>query len=254
MTTQRRHLFAFLFMATIAFAVVFGFQQCSKKTPKTFTGSAGERRLTFSPGQVGEGIRIDEYLGGEKVFTLKMDNVGVRGKKAAFLRLGFWKVAKLEGVSLDVYGPARLLRKGSTSQAASMSEKVSGSIEGYDNIKDLFTRNSQVRKLLPGKIKGVEIDGFRVRIYENGQLESSLSSSHARMGFGDRPLVFEGNVELAAGNGRRLSCGELHWASDEGKFRTTGEYVLEDDGRTIKGQGIETDYRLEAVESSGRKR
>jgi len=252
MMSRKKYLFSLVLFVGIACAVLFALGERPRRELSASDTPYLNPGLTLDTGSVGTGIHIDEYLKGKRVFTLKTDSVGVRGKKAKFLRLGFWKVAEMENVTLDFYYYTSVSEGHRSGDLLSSSEGLVKAWDGYGDITRLFTKNDELRRLFPGNVKGVEIEGMTVRMYENGELESSLSSYRANLGAEGEEFVFDGDVQLASRNGRTLSCGKLFWVSDERKFKTTGPYVLRDNERMISGQGIETDYGLEEMTFSGR--
>ena len=253
MMSRKKYLFSLVLFVGIACAVLFALGEGPRRELSSGdTRHANPELMSFGTGRVGTGIHIDEYLKGKRIFTLKTDSVSVRGKKAKFLRLGFWKVAEMENVTLDFYYYTPVSEEHRSEDLLSSSEGLLKAWDGYTDMTRLFTKNNKLRQMFPGNVKGLEIEGMTVRVYEDGELESSLSSDHAKLGSEGDEFVFEGDVQLASRNGKRLTCGKLFWLSDERKFKTEGSYVLKDKEKMISGRGVETDHGLEEMTFSGR--
>lgn len=192
---------------------------------------------------VATGLRFDEYNQGRMVFSLKTDSLKIVRKKASFFRLGFWKVARLENVSIDFY---QLSDKKKPRNDADEMVNIG---TGFSDIGNIFLKHDKFKFMIPKGVKGVEINNITINLHKDGKLLSAMSSDKAKLGSRGRELVFEGNVRMASGKNKLLECSKISWLTDAGKFKTTRRYVARIDNRIIKGTGLETDCLLENLES-----
>lgn len=192
---------------------------------------------------VATGLRFDEYNQGRMVFSLKIDSLKIVRKKASFFRLGFWKVARLENVSIDFY---QLSDKKKPRNDADEMVNIG---TGFSDIGNIFLKHDKFKFMIPKGVKGVEINNITINLHKDGKLLSAMSSDKAKLGSRGRELVFEGNVRMASGKDKLLECSKISWLTDAGKFKTTRRYVARIDNRIIKGTGLETDCLLENLES-----
>jgi len=189
-------------------------------------------------GCIARGLRIDEHFEGRRLFSLKADRLKVSGKKAGFLRLGFWKVAKFENLSIDFYS------KPCGTEIQDSNGRVIDGAE-FSDLGDFFMRNDKLKRMMPKGVKGVEISNISINQYREGRIVSSLRSDQAKVDFRGKELVFKGNVKMACGNGKTLQCGKMSWLAEAKKFKTSEPYVLKTRHQTLRGKGLQTDYRLE---------
>lgn len=191
---------------------------------------------------VATGLRFDEYNQGRMVFSLKTDSLKIVRKKAGFFRLGFWKVARLENVSIDFY---QLSDKKKPRNDADEMVNIG---TGFSDIGDIFLKHDKFKFMIPKGVKGVEINNITINLHKDGKLLSAMSSDKAKLGSRGKELVFEGNVRMTSGKDKLLECSKIRWLTDAGKFKTTHRYVARIDNRIIKGTGLETDCLLENLE------
>ena len=204
---------------------------------------------------VAAGLRFDEYNQGRMVFSLKTDSLKIVRKKAGFFRLGFWKVARLENVSIDFY---QLSDKKKPRNDADKRVNIGTGFDademvnigtGFSDIGNIFLKHDKFKFMIPKGVKGVEINNITINLHKDGKLLSAMSSDKAKLGSCGKELVFEGNVRMASGKDKLLECSKIRWLTDAGKFKTTRRYVARIDNRIIKGTGLETDCLLENLES-----
>lgn len=192
---------------------------------------------------VATGLRFDEYNQGRMVFSLKTDSLKIVRKKAGFFRLGFWKVARLENVSIDFY---QLSDKKKPRNDADKRVNIG---TGFSDIGNIFLKHDKFKFMIPKGVKGVEINNITINLHKDGKLLSAMSSDKAKLGSCGKELVFEGNVRMASSKDKLLECSKIRWLTDARKFKTTRRYVARIDNRIIKGTGLETDCLLENLES-----
>ena len=183
------------------------------------------------------GLEITDYQGSQKHLSLKIDTFDIAKQKMGFLRLGFMKIACLEGVAITLY------------ETDFPREKTGGSVglkddPAPDGVDRLLERVNQLKDHLPGHIKGIELKRVTLNRVKNGTFRSSVTADRARINPRNRQFVFKGNVEINGMGGKRLSCDELTWQPNTGKLSTSKDYVLEDGQGKIQGTGIETDFEL----------
>ena len=192
---------------------------------------------------VATGLRFDEYYEGRKVFSLKTDSLKIVRKKAGFFRLGFWKVAMLENVSIDFY------QLSDKKEPRNDADGMVNTGTGFSDIGNIVLKHDKFDFMIPKGVKGVEINNITINLHKDGKLLSVMSSDKAKLGSRGKELVFEGNVRMASGKDKLLECSKISWLTDAGKFKTTRCYVARIDNRIIKGTGLETDCLLENLES-----
>lgn len=184
-------------------------------------------------------LKIDDYSWGRKTFSMQIEKLRVVKKKLGFLRLGFIKIARVEGVTLDWY-------EGNNSNGTQFAK-------GTEESANLINSNrfsNQINKLkqsLPGNIKGVELHRVKINFFRNGKIASSIIADSATFnGYGMR-IVFKGNVKLQNGSGKKLKCDKISWLIDEKSFASTKHFVFEDGYQKIQGKGFRTDFELNEV-------
>ena len=195
---------------------------------------------------VSTGLRFDEYYEGSRVFSLKTDSLKIIRKKVGFLRLGFWKVARLENVCIDFY---QLSDENRPRNDANGMVNIG---EGFPDLGSLFLKHDKFKSMISKGVEGVEINNITINLHRDGKLLSAMSSDEAKLDSRGKELVFEGNVRMSSGKDKLLKCSKISWLTDARKFRTTRRYVARIDNRIIEGTGLETDCFLENLESMGR--
>ncbi len=204
-----------------------------------------------SPGGfVAKGLRIEEHLDGQRAFSLELDNLRVVGKKAGFFRLGFWRVARLENVRINLYQQPNKATTHGDGETLGTQNAVSA--VGPD-LTGLFTRNDKLKRMLPKGVKGIEMVGVTINVYYHGKVISSLSSKGARMDSRGKGLAFEGAVKMVSRDGLALECGKMAWSADRKTLTTLGPFLLKTKEETVRGQGLETDLALEQIMVAGRR-
>ncbi len=183
------------------------------------------------------GLEITDYQGSQKHLSLKIDTFDITNQKMGFLRLGFMKIACLEGVAITLYETAAPQEK--TGKTDGLSDH-----SAPDGVDRLLERMNQLKDHLPGHIKGIELRRVTLNRVKDGTFRSSVTADRARINPRNRQFIFKGNVEINGMAGKRLSCEELTWQTNTRKLSTSKNYVLEDGQRKIQGTGIETDFEL----------
>lgn len=206
--------------------------------------------LSFPENCVAQGLRLDEELEGKRVFSLKVDTIRILGKKAGFLRLGFWKVARLENVCLDFYQQADGNREQKTPAGLPATNGRYG--HGFPDLFDLFAGDDGLKLPRLDGVKGIEMSNIKLRIHRAGKIILALSSDKAEINPHAKELIFQGNVRIASGKSRLLETGEIRWLRDEKKFRTTDRYRVKTQGGIMEGKGLEADYLLEKIALTGK--
>ena len=201
------------------------------------------QKVSWAKTCVATGLRFDEHYEESRVFSLKTDSLKIVSKKAGFFRLGFWKVARLENVSIDFY------QLSDKKKPCNDADKMVNIGTGFSDAGNLFLKHDKFKFMIPKGVKGVEINNITINLHKDGKLLSVMSSDNAKFGSRGKELVFEGNVRIASGKDKLLECSKIRWLTDAGKFKTTRRYVARIDNRIIKGTGLETDCLLENLES-----
>ena len=238
-----RKLFLMVFVSVLVLA---GYVLMGGRHKADTDGVSTPAKVSFSNSCIGTGIHVDEYLKGKKVFSLKMDSLGVVGKKAGFFRLGFWKVARLKNVSLDLYHYP----------PDAGQHKSDGSLNTpgvFPDMGKLFSKSDKLRQMIPTNVRGIEISNIKIRMHKDWKLISTVSSDSARIDSRGNGLTFEGDVKVASNNGKILKCEKMHWSSDTKRFKVNGAYVLTVSGETMRGKGIQTDYGFNNIRFVGRR-
>jgi hypothetical protein len=228
-------VFAVGFSCVVIFGICAGIKihRRADQTPELESRSAEDNH-------VAQGLRIEEHLGSRKVFSCRIDKLKVVGKKKGFFRLGFWKVARLENVRIDIYPHAAL------SHEAIVASTM------YPDLPTLFTRNDKFKRIMPKGVRGVEIDNIEINFCQGGQVRSSLTSDKATIDGQRHAFVFEGHVRILTDNGKTLECRKASWLADARALTTHGAYVLNTQNGVIRGQGFQTDFLLSNVDSERR--
>jgi hypothetical protein len=264
-------VFAVGFSCVVIFGICAGIKihRRADQTPELESRSAEDNH-------VAQGLRIEEHLGSRKVFSCRIDKLKVVGKKKGFFRLGFWKVARLENVRIDVYlqppqkkanqafpplnaeeaMPEQEERNAAVAMAATQlaAQSHEATIESklYPDLPALFTRNDKFKRIMPKGVRGVEIDNIEINFCQGGQVRSSLTSDKATIDGQRHAFVFEGHVRILTDNGKTLECRKASWLADARALTTHGAYVLNTQNGVIRGQGFQTDFLLSNVDSERR--
>lgn len=184
------------------------------------------------------GLSFAEYHENHKLFSFKAQSFEISRKKVGFLRMGFIKTAKLQKVEIDFY--LRPEKKTDSKENFNAQNIIN---DERSDIDAVFKKNDQFKALKLDQIKGLDIDDIEINVFMNDQLTSSIKSKKAGIGFKDMSIVFSGNVSIQANN-NSLQCQNIIWINKKNKLVTKNNYLLLKDGITLKGKGLECDYRL----------
>jgi hypothetical protein len=215
--------------------------------------------LPLQGGVLAKGLRIEEHIEGQKAFSIEIDRIRIVGKKAAFLRLGFWRVASLENVRISLYerdmqagGPdyARVHAAGGAPE--SVFGRTADSTRAAPGLGDLFFKNNRLRRMMPKGVKGIEMHDVEISVFDGGKVASVLSSDDACVDARGKAVIFEGRVKMASQQGVVLESQEMIWSADTNTLKTKGLFELKASERIVRGEGLETDFRLEHIVNTGR--
>ncbi len=201
---------------------------------------------------VASGLEIADYLDGQKRFVIRIDRLRVVKKKVGFLALGFMKIALLDGVSIQWHE-----RDQSPSPANASSPVAVPAFRPVPEVpvgpQPLFARIDQLKKRLPGHVRGVEFARVTIHYFKNKEHVSLIVADKARGGRQKKHLVFMGNVRITGGNGRALACDRITWQPRTGRLVTSESYAIRYKNKRIRGQGLETDPGLRDIIFKGRR-
>lgn len=216
--------------------------------------------LPLEGGVLAKGLRIEEHLEGQKAFSIEIDNLRIVGKKAAFLRLGFWRVARLENVRISLYerhiypeGPGHATMDTGAVALESAFQRTADPARSAPGLADLFFRDNRLRRMMPRGVKGIEMHNVAISVFGGGKAVSVLSSDEAQLDARGKAIIFKGRVKMASQQGAVLESPEMIWSADTNTLRTKGFFKLKASERTVLGEDLETDFRLEHIVNTGRK-
>lgn len=203
--------------------------------------------LPLQGGMLAKGLRIEEHIEGQKAFSMEIDRLRIVGKKAAFLRLGFWRVAKLENVRISLY--ERDMQAGAPESA---SRRMGVATRSAPGPADLFFKDNRLRHMMPKGVKGIEMHNVAISIFGGGKAVSVMSSDGAEVDARAKAIIFKGRVKIASQQGAVLEAPEMIWSAVTNTLRTKGLFKLKASERTVRGEGLETDFRLEHIVNTRR--
>lgn len=184
-------------------------------------------------------LKIDDYAQGRKTFSMQIEKLRVVKKKLGFLRLGFLKIARVEGVTLDWYGE--------NTSGERRLEKETQKSGNPINSKRLSHLINKLKQYLPGNIKGVELSRVKMNFFQDGRISSSIISDSAAFSSKGMHIVFKGNVKLMNGSGKSLTCEKITWRIDKKTFISTKSFIFKDRHREMSGKGFKTDFELNEI-------
>ena len=195
---------------------------------------------------IATGLKIDNYASGGKTLSMSIDRLRVVKKKIGFFRLGFLKIARVEDVTLDWYEGIIPGRKQTSGPAEDSENPV--------NSKHLSDLLNNLKKYLPGNIKGVELTPLKINYFRNQRCILSIHADSAAPGHQGQRIVFKGNVKLLADFEKKLKCEKMTWLIDKKRFVSKSSFVFQDNHHQIKGKGFKTDFALTEIITQKRKK
>ena len=179
-----------------------------------------------------EGISYTAHEGGKMRFRLKADRVEVAKRKFGMLYVNPLKEATLSNLALEVYEDAD-----ARNPAAMLSGEMLAQILPAQVMSEF------------GMITRIRIDGLNVKLVRDGQTVSSITAQHATIDPKTRVTALNGNVSVAAAEGRSVMSQEGTWDQGAGLFWVQGPYLLVRNGKATQGNGLRFDAELRAIRS-----
>lgn len=90
----------------------------------------------------------------------------------------------------------------------------------------------------------IELEGVRMRFYEEGALKAVLTSETGEIDEETRDTVARGDVQLLTQDGKTLHSEELHWANERRRVHTEAFVRYTEGDQILTGYGLETDPDL----------
>lgn len=90
----------------------------------------------------------------------------------------------------------------------------------------------------------IELEGVRMRFYEEGALKAVLTSQTGEIDEDTRDTVARGDVQLLTQDGKTLHSEELHWANERRRVHTEAFVRYTEGDQILTGYGLETDPDL----------
>lgn len=205
---------------------------------------AGIRKKVQCPKNIiSEVLSLEEYSENKKLFSIKIDNIEIIKKKAGYLSLGFFKIAKMRNLRVDFYD-----HTGNEEKIVGKTEVQTKQGEDFPvDFEKVLARCDNFRSLNLKGVKGIEIEKVRVGVYRENSLVSSVVSDTAKVDVKNEEIIFDGHVKMASGEDRLIECSQMRWIRNSKRFRTSGSYIARIQGRVIKGNDLETDYLLQEI-------
>ncbi|MBU1195545.1 MAG: LPS export ABC transporter periplasmic protein LptC [Proteobacteria bacterium] len=191
-------------------------------------------------------LKIDDYAWGKKTFSIQIEKLRVVKKKMEFFRLGFFKIARVEGVTLNWY-------ENSSQTRASLTNPMEDS-KNQDRSQRLSDLLNKLKKYLPGNIRDVELTRVKMIFFQDEKTISTIYSDLASPGLQGQGIVFTGNVRIITESNKKLKCGKLTWLTADKKLISAESFIFEDSGLKTQGKGFRTDLELNKIISQERKK
>nr|WP_320192213.1 LPS export ABC transporter periplasmic protein LptC [uncultured Desulfobacter sp.] len=180
-------------------------------------------------------LNMSDFRAGRRNFSLSVDSLRVEKKKMGFLRLGFMKIAILDGVEINWF------EKGTPE---SQKEPAGPSVS--EDADRFFNQVNKLKQVLPGHIKGVELTRVKINFFKDNQKSFTIRADKASLKSEDQ-LVLTGHVTINAGNGEKLTCEKIIWLIPKGRFVTSKAFKLDDKTRNSLGHELKTNQGLKNI-------
>jgi len=178
-----------------------------------------------------DGISYTAHDGGKVRFRLKADRVEVAKRKYGMLYVNPLKEATFSNLELEVHEDAD-----ARDPSAILSEEMFAQI-----------LPTQVMSKF-GVITRIRIDGLNVKFVRNGQTVSAITARHAAIDPKTRMTALNGDVSVAAADGRSVRSQESTWDQAAGLFSIEGPYLYLQSGKVVQGNGARFDAELRGMD------
>ena len=191
-------------------------------------------------------VDLDAYRHGKLVANLHLDTIRLTGKKKGFIRLGFWKVLRMDDVTLDVYPPLsqKILAGKSIFEMLQQHDAESSAAENGNPalfLKMLDNRSSQ--PIPPAR--GVELHQVTWRLHGDKGDTFELSCGFAEFDFNRKNFIFTDKVKIVYGrNERMVKADRIEWDMERGILQIPDSYTFYSEGKSGGGKGLRTDLYL----------
>lgn len=191
----------------------------------------GLAKINYSKDMFASGLSFTEFKDTQKTFSLKANTIEISKKKIGFLRMGFFKAAKINGLKINLY----------------FNPDGEKSIEDSIDFEQYLLNNESIKTLRLNNIKELKIEDIEINFFQNEQRVSSIKSDQASIAFYTKDFIFSGNVSIFSGNEKILQSQSLRWINEKKQFITTDAYQLKTDAFLFEGKGMSCDYMLDDI-------
>ena len=186
------------------------------------------QKFTHKHGDVHiKGFHFTQAESKKKLYSITADSFSICRGELGFFSLGLFKIVKMENVKVDIYKDEN--KKEVPFDLANFLPKIHGKS---------FIKSK--------KIKGIYIKDITIRIYNDNELLSCISSKEARIDPLTKGIIFKGNAKIIS-QGRVLEAEGFVWLPKRHMFKTDGACKFISEKGTIKGRKLEFDPLLKRI-------
>ena len=192
-------------------------------------------------------INLNSYRHDKLAVNLHLDTIRLTGKKKGFIRLGFWKVLRMDDVTLDIYPPlSQRILQGDNPFEMLRHDATGTSVKGNGRSPSLPAMLDSVSGNSVTHAKGVEMHHITWRLHGDKAIKFKLTCGFAELNFKQNNFIFTDNVKIiSAGSSKRtVQADRIEWDMERGILKIPGSYTCSVNGKPGGGKGLRTDLYL----------
>ena len=213
----------FIYLAFFALVLTYCFVRHKQKDYNLIV-----QKVTHRHGDVYiKGFHFTQAGPKKKRYSITADSFSICHGKLGFFSLGLFKIVKMENVKVDIH-------------------KDENKKEDHFDLANLLPKIHGKSFVKSKNIKGIYIKDITIRIYDDNELLSCISSKEVRIDPITKGIIFKGNAKIIS-QGRVLEAEGFVWLPKRHMFKTDGPCKFISEKGTIKGRKLEFDLLLKRI-------
>ena len=223
--------FQFSFFILIAAATIFFIHHHFITQDAHKPGSKGVHSAFSKPFLDITGFRYTRTENTQRKFVIQADRLYLQKRKIGFVRFGLMKELIIDNATINFYK--------ASDQKIDFETLIKGAFKAKSN-----GGLTPEAGMLPKSLSKILISPVTLKILsEEGKPITTISANSLTFNLKNRPLVFDGNVQIHSGN-RVLNAHSLSVISNDGRLIARHNAMLKTPERTIIRDVLQTDMFL----------